>query len=67
MKTIEMTESDYMSYRNGYDGYCTDCNAVSRYGCTEPDAENYECDECGENTAIGIDNALIIGHIEIKD
>lgn len=65
MKSMEMTEDDFRDYRNSYDGYCTVCNDVTRYGGTEPDAENYECHECGAMTAMGIENAMIMGHIEI--
>ena len=61
---MKMTEEEYRDFRNGYDGYCTKCNDVTRYGGTEPDAENYECHECGDMKAMGIENALIMGYIE---
>ena len=61
-----MNEAEFREYRDGYDGFCTDCNDVTRYGGTEPDAENYECHECGADKAMGIENAMIMGLIEIE-
>ena len=64
---MKLTISEYNEHRNDYDGYCVGCKTIGRYGYTEPDAENYECDECGENKAMGMDNALIMGYLEIED
>ena len=65
MKSIILSYEDYLDHRGGYDGYCTECNGITRYGSTEPDAENYECHECGEMTAMGIEMAMVSGHIEV--
>lgn len=62
---MKLTENEYREHRNEYNGYCTECDDIGRWGCTEPDAENYECEECGESKAMGIDNALIMGHLDI--
>ena len=33
-------------------GYCTNCEEL-QFECAEPDAENYECEVCGERTFQG--------------
>lgn len=62
---MKMTEQQFHSHRNYYDGYCTVCDEITRDGSTEPDAENYECFECNSMTCIGMDYALIGEWIEI--
>jgi len=62
---MKMTENEFKEYRDSYDGYCTACKDVTRYGGTEPDAENYACEECDESKAMGMENALIMGYIDI--
>lgn len=64
--TYYMTEDQYKELRNLDGGICTECGAA-RVGDTEPDAEGYECEECGENAVQGIDNALISGTVDITD
>ena len=61
-----MTPQEFLEYQESYQGYCTNCNFWTRE-CTEPDAEDYDCPECGENTVIGAENALIMGEIEIDE
>ena len=61
-----MTEEDYIEATENNDGFCTRCNEITNSGGVEPDAEDYECDECGNNTVIGIENALSMGHITFK-
>ncbi len=38
-------------------GFCTACGH-SQDGC-EPDAENYQCEECGERKVCGAEHILI--------
>jgi predicted RNA-binding Zn-ribbon protein involved in translation (DUF1610 family) len=66
MKTIKMSEADFRMHRNDYNGICESCGAV-RWGETEPDAEEYPCEECGEDTVTGIENALLGGIICITE
>jgi hypothetical protein len=65
VKTMQMNENDYQEHVDSYDGYCTHCDAVTREGMTEPDAERYPCDECGKQAVMGVELALVCGHIEI--
>ncbi len=38
-------------------GFCTNCG-TEHDGC-EPDAEDYECDECEKMAVYGLDNILL--------
>lgn len=40
-----------------YIGFCIKCGAEA-YG-VEPDAREYECEECGENSVYGAEELLI--------
>lgn len=42
-----------------YLGFCTACGA-EQGGC-EPDAQNYECESCGERKVFGAEQLLIMG------
>lgn len=64
---MKLTANDFRSHRSYYDGYCVVCKDITREGGTEPDAENYECPECGEAACIGMDYALMGDHLEIVE
>lgn len=64
---ILLTEEEYLEYVDTDAGYCTTCNDVTSFDGVEPDAENYECHKCGKLTLMGIENAMVCGHIEIKE
>jgi hypothetical protein len=64
MKSFSFEE--YSEHEDNYDGYCTKCGAI-KYGGTEPDADGYECEECGAMAVVGISNALIMGLITIGE
>ena len=49
---------------NDHEGFCTDCELFTRDGC-EPDAEFYDCPECGQDLVFGAMQAVICGHIDI--
>lgn len=53
---IEQAVADGM-FGVGSAGFCTECGA-ERDGC-EPDAEGYECYDCGEHTVMGAENILM--------
>jgi predicted RNA-binding Zn-ribbon protein involved in translation (DUF1610 family) len=65
MICVEMTEEEFLEIQSAYQGVCASCGEIR--DCTEPDAEDYECEACGENTVVGVDNALIMGIIEITE
>ncbi len=39
-------------------GYCTTCG--EEHSCCEPDAREYKCESCGENTVFGAEELLIM-------
>jgi len=63
---MKMSEEEYRENSDDYNGYCTNCKDIGRYGSTEPDARNYECEDCGKKTCFGIEEALVMGLIEIE-
>lgn len=58
-----MDEEEIQQHIDDNNGYCTTCKAVTNDGGVEPDAEGYRCDECGSMTVMGIEQALICGHL----
>jgi hypothetical protein len=63
---LVISEADYYAHCNSSDGVCTACGEI-RIGSTEPDAENYPCEACGERKVIGIELAMMLDYIEIVD
>jgi hypothetical protein len=49
---IELSLEDIKELDDSYSGICLNCGAT-RWGSTEPDAENYPCEECGKNAVLG--------------
>lgn len=61
---IKIGEYEFQDHREEYNGLCLACGEI-KYGDCEPDAEYYECDECGKASVCGMETALVMGHIEI--
>ena len=61
----KVPEAEYVEATESYTGWCKACKKFTR-GCTEPDAEDYDCPECEQNTVIGAENALIEGLIDFE-
>jgi predicted RNA-binding Zn-ribbon protein involved in translation (DUF1610 family) len=61
---IDIDIATYQELQESYGGICLNCGEFRWEGC-EPDAENYLCEECGENRVYGIEQALLCGEIEI--
>jgi len=64
---MRLTMQAYKHHADLYDGYCTACDDITNTGGVEPDAEGYECEVCGGNSVMGIEQALIAGHIDVPD
>lgn len=60
----KFTEQEYHEHCDDYNGICMNCHAI-RYGDTEPDAENYPCEDCEQDTVFGFEQALIMEIIEV--
>lgn len=62
---MRITESKYHRMENEYRGYCPDCDKFTRE-MTEPDADGYDCPECGGMNVKGVMNALFDGDLEFR-
>lgn len=65
-KIVKMTSETYSAHCDEDHGVCTSCGAI-RFDFTESDAENYKCNECGNNSVQGMEQALLTDHIELID
>lgn len=63
---MNISQADYEEAVDNYTGWCSSCKAFTR-SMTEPDAEGYVCPDCGEDTVMGAENALISGLIIFDD
>jgi hypothetical protein len=59
-----ISEEEYYDHCDSDDGLCLACGEI-REGSTEPDAEGYECEECGAHKVMGFEQAMICGFIEV--
>lgn len=57
------TEARYREACENYEGWCKTCCDFTTME-VEPDAEDYECDQCGEHTVVGAEDALMLELIE---
>lgn len=60
---IRLTIDQYDALREEYAGYCLHCGEQA-YG-VEPDACSYECDLCGSHAVYGIEELMMLGHLQI--
>jgi hypothetical protein len=65
-KPVIISVEDYEEAADNYQGWCPDCQAFTR-GETEPDAENYPCEECYGRNVCGAEQALLIGMFELEE
>lgn len=59
-----VTMEDYIDATENYTGFCKECKEFTR-DCTEPDAQDYDCPVCENNSVVGAEDALIMGLIDI--
>ena len=60
-----ISEAEYLRLRDEYGGICLACGELAEDG-VEPDAEGYVCESCGEPRVVGIEQALLMGHLDIQ-
>lgn len=58
IKPVPVTEEDYLAACEDNTGWCTDCKEFC-VAFAEPDAKEYECQNCLNNTGFGAAQALI--------
>lgn len=56
----------YQNAVDNYEGWCKTCQRFTG-DQVEPDAEDRECEECGEDSVVGAENALVEELFEIVD
>ena len=57
-----------VSTEDAYDGtlgVCIECGNIQ--SGVEPDAENYECEVCEKHTVYGVEQAVLLGLIDLED
>ncbi len=63
-KPVQVSVAEYFRASGSYQGFCINCREITNSG-VEPDARRYECEVCGERMVYGIEEALLMGAIEI--
>ena len=63
---ITCSVEEYAEHEESYDGCCSGCGEWT-FGGVEPDAVNYECENCGEFLVQGIMNLLMDGVLSIEE
>ena len=65
MSSFEMIDLEELTAsleNDDYLGFCLNCG-WQQDGC-EPDARNYECDECGHSAVFGAQELALMGALE---
>lgn len=60
---IELTLDQIEEADNACEGFCASCG--HQQPCVEPDAENYECEECGEPEVFGAQQIVLLGKVAV--
>lgn len=63
---MKINSEEYENLCEEHAGYCKKCDEITSYD-VEPDAEGYECEQCQNLSVMGLEGALILGHVEITD
>lgn len=61
-----MTQEQCQEAQDDNAGYCSQCDSLTNTE-VEPETNNEECVECGSDTVMGVETALVYGNIEISD
>ena len=61
-----MTYDEMVDASENNEGYCVNCKEITTSG-VEPDAENYPCEACEQNTVYGIEQAVLCGFLADLD
>jgi len=58
VKNVVLTEEEWKLAVAEMFGYCIECGAERE--CCEPDAREYECEECGSRSVYGAEELLLM-------
>lgn len=64
MATVRFSKHELEILLEDNAGFCTQCQEITEESGIEPDAEEYTCGMCEGPFLEGVENALIMGHIE---
>lgn len=60
---LVMDADEFRQTSDDFGGFCLACGWVAEG--VEPDARGYECEDCGAAKVYGLEEALIMGRVEI--
>lgn len=63
---MKLTKRRYQTLCNNNAGYCQYCDKVTQPSGVEPDAEGYDCPKCFKMGVMGIEQALLVGCLDIE-
>jgi hypothetical protein len=63
---MKLSKEEYLELSEDYSGYCSTCDDTT-IDSVEPDAYDCHCPVCNGYTGMGLENALLIGKIEITE
>lgn len=67
LPVYSITEDNYQYLRDSTcGGICLACGEIHEDG-VEPDAEGYDCDYCGAPDVCGVEQALLLGRLTIRE
>ncbi len=61
-KKFSVSEEEMFADNN--EGICLACG--ERQGGCEPDAQNIQCESCGEPQVCGIEEAVLMGKVDVR-
>jgi len=62
MAVLKINQKDFMRHMEEHDGFCISCGEILEGGF-EPDAAEYNCPECGDDSDFGMEEALFQGYV----
>lgn len=62
---IKVSQDRYNDHVSDSDGFCVECESII-YGGIDADAEEDECESCGEHSVMSFEIAIIHGEVQIE-
>ena len=64
-KVFTFTSEEIQDMMGAYQGVCLNCGEIR--DCCEPDAREYPCEACDENQVYGLEEAIVMGRVTVKE